>query len=380
MTPPPRDPPARRIIGLGPKLVLWFTLVFTVVFLGAFYWFYTFVTEQALGSIVRDMTRTVRGAAAGLEGEALVTLAREGVRTDDARSEHPLYAEQLAWLETVHQIEPRAWPYTYVPGAGENDIVALVDLWITEDPNRSFGFLDDYTSTGPLIRGLAEETFYVPRDVRCDEARASREGETFAAVRGTLRYLTCLATRRVGYTDAYGSWVSAYAPIVGENGEILGAIGLDFESAYVDQVQDALLAGTGRALMITYAVLIVLVLLASRLLTRPIGLLTAAAERVGEGDYEVDFARFRQRRWRDEIGVLSEVLAGMVDKVRVREQTLRKQVQELRIEIDEAKRKEQVAEIVDTDFFRDLQSKAANMRSRKARGAGEAAKPSDGEG
>ena len=57
----------------------------------------------------------------------------------------------------------------------------------------------------------------------------------------------------------------------------------------------------------------------------------------------------------------------MVDKVRQREQKLRRQVEELKIEIDEAERKEQVEKIVDSDFFRDLQAKAQRVRSRRAR-------------
>jgi HAMP domain-containing protein/CHASE3 domain sensor protein len=50
----------------------------------------------------------------------------------------------------------------------------------------------------------------------------------------------------------------------------------------------------------------------------------------------------------------------------IREQGLRQQIQQLRLEIDEAKRQQQVQEIVESDFFRELQSKAQAMRSRHA--------------
>jgi hypothetical protein len=49
----------------------------------------------------------------------------------------------------------------------------------------------------------------------------------------------------------------------------------------------------------------------------------------------------------------------------VREQRLRQEIQQLRIEIDEAKRQQQVSEIVDTDFFQDLQTRARAMRDRR---------------
>lgn len=50
----------------------------------------------------------------------------------------------------------------------------------------------------------------------------------------------------------------------------------------------------------------------------------------------------------------------------IRERALRQEIQQLklRIEIDTEKREQQVVEIVETDFFRDLQSKAREMRKR----------------
>jgi CHASE3 domain sensor protein len=48
----------------------------------------------------------------------------------------------------------------------------------------------------------------------------------------------------------------------------------------------------------------------------------------------------------------------------IREQNLRQEIQQLRIEIDQAKRQEQVSEIVETDFFQDLRAKAREMRRR----------------
>ena len=55
----------------------------------------------------------------------------------------------------------------------------------------------------------------------------------------------------------------------------------------------------------------------------------------------------------------------------VREQGLRQQIQQLRIEIDEAKRQQQVSEIVDSDFFQNLQIRARALRqlSRSGRSA-----------
>ena len=49
----------------------------------------------------------------------------------------------------------------------------------------------------------------------------------------------------------------------------------------------------------------------------------------------------------------------------VREQGLRQEIQQLRIEIDETRRQHEVSQIVDTDFFHTLQAKARAMRQRR---------------
>ncbi|MBE2202056.1 MAG: HAMP domain-containing protein [Anaerolinea sp.] len=50
-----------------------------------------------------------------------------------------------------------------------------------------------------------------------------------------------------------------------------------------------------------------------------------------------------------------------------REQALRQEIRQLRIEIDEAKLQQQVQETVETDFFQDLQAKAQDIRQRRQR-------------
>lgn len=51
-------------------------------------------------------------------------------------------------------------------------------------------------------------------------------------------------------------------------------------------------------------------------------------------------------------------------QVREREQQLKRQIEELKVEIDQAKLTKQIEEVTDSDFFRQLQANAANMRRR----------------
>jgi len=59
----------------------------------------------------------------------------------------------------------------------------------------------------------------------------------------------------------------------------------------------------------------------------------------------------------------------------IREQGLRQQIQQLRIEIDEVKKARQVAEITETQYFQDLKNKALQLRASHRDGDQE---PSDG--
>ncbi len=60
-------------------------------------------------------------------------------------------------------------------------------------------------------------------------------------------------------------------------------------------------------------------------------------------------------------------LAAAALEAYIREQSLKQEIHQLRIEIDEAKRQQQVSEIVDTDFFSDLQARAKEIRKRGRR-------------
>ena len=66
----------------------------------------------------------------------------------------------------------------------------------------------------------------------------------------------------------------------------------------------------------------------------------------------------------DALGQLARVFQRMVGEVQQREAKLKEQVQQLRIEIDQGRKERQVAEITETDYFYQLQQKAANLRQR----------------
>jgi len=96
---------------------------------------------------------------------------------------------------------------------------------------------------------------------------------------------------------------------------------------------------------------------------RNVDRVTAAAASVEAGEF--DPRAIEQVAGRtDELGRLARVFGRMAREVRAREQRLKQEVRQLRIEIDETRTARQVAEITETDYFKDLQKKADRLRLR----------------
>lgn len=98
---------------------------------------------------------------------------------------------------------------------------------------------------------------------------------------------------------------------------------------------------------------------------RNVALVTAAAAAVEAESFRAeDLDEVAARP--DALGQLARVFQRMAREVDAREQRLKQEVQQLRIEIDEAKKARQVAEITETDYFQQLQEKVRRLRSKKA--------------
>lgn len=97
---------------------------------------------------------------------------------------------------------------------------------------------------------------------------------------------------------------------------------------------------------------------------RHVSELTAAAAAVEANEFDPQGLTATTRRT-DALGQLARVFQRMASEVQAREQRLKHEVQQLRIEIDEAKKARQVAAITETDYFRTLQQKARELRTRK---------------
>lgn len=95
---------------------------------------------------------------------------------------------------------------------------------------------------------------------------------------------------------------------------------------------------------------------------RNVALITDAAGAVEAGNFSFESLNAVVDRT-DALGQLARVFQRMAHEVAQREERLKQQITLLKIEIDEAKTARQVQEITETEYFRDLQKKANDLRT-----------------
>ena len=118
----------------------------------------------------------------------------------------------------------------------------------------------------------------------------------------------------------------------------------------------------------TLVIVVVLAILLARTIVSPILRLTDEAKIIEAGHWEqVKTEELEKSGGGAEVGQLARVFASMAKQIYARETTLRKQVEGLKIVIDEAKRKKAVEEITDNEFFQQLSKRATEIRQRQQR-------------
>lgn len=310
-----------KFISLRVKLLLSFSMVFSIVFAGAFYWFYTFTTEKTISRLRADMKSTLSGAARGIDIKELLSLYAEGNQNSAGFSDDPRFHRQLSWLETVHRIEPRAWPYIYFVDKAKNnrrvgqpavapnelEIIYLVDLWAKYNSSKSVHFLE------PGVPGLV--TYQV------------LERKEIVEVPDI-------------YSDKWGTWLSAFAPLQDASGKIVAIIGIDIQADYVHQVQQEIQGKVWLSFIATYLVLFALVYILSGVFTKHLTELAQSAQHIAAGNYNQSLSFANQRIFPDEMTILAQVFEAMINSIRTREQLIREGKQtenEIRLALQQEK-------------------------------------------
>jgi len=351
----------RRTLRLGMrwKLLIAFGLAFTAFFIVLAIWILRFSTNSANDRLKDTLQSLSEGGSQSIDGDEFASLVASGVQVEPGTT-YPANAGTLAgtvatkesvyptdaayWahnraLADIRLTNPEASPYTFAVDA--SGVVRFVGSWgalgypiMGEDAPAGGQFLQnvteiiDETTLGYFKRGLSETTF------------------------------------QPAYTDAVSRWISVYTPIKDEAGKVVGAIGVDYDMAYVSKVRRDVQRSLYPVFAIAYVLLLGLVFFLSGQFAKRISRLNTVTRKVADGDYDVDISSSANSVFPDEMTELANSFLTMTKKVGERERTLTQTVQVLRVEIDEAKRKDAVSEIVDSDFFNDLTKKAGAMRAK----------------
>lgn len=367
--------------GLSTKLILGFTVLFMLVFGGAYYWFLNYSVDVARRGVIQDLAGTLIGLDHETNGATFRALTTDAEARSDGYTDDPRYWNHVRTLANVKEYElGRTGLYSFAPGETPDSVIYIGSAGAILEPPSGVRFREVGFNGRPL-RSTSTSPLNLDANLRalggtCDDLTYSAVSQRMVTSLGRSCISVDLGeepglfgylTTPFGYTDEFGTWISGYVALHDNEGAIVGAIGMDFDATYVNDVRQAILDNTLIAFSITYIVLFLLVYLVANTLTRPLRRLSRVTEAIGAGNYDQSdaIAIATGQMWRDEIGVLADRIIEMAAKIYTRETKLKLEVQQLRIEIDEVRASQQVEEIVETDFFADLTRKAQQIRAQR---------------
>jgi len=266
------------------------------------------------------------------------------------------------------EVDDSVFKYAGVAGVDEPRIVQVgYEARYLAALRRQVGLVQlvDQTASAPGVVAVRVVNRRLGTRVLSDDSGTREDTRLDAREAAALR-----GAEQRGEPQAFeeGEVLTVGAPISAERtGQVIGGVLVALSTAPVRaQLRDDLLLAGGIAVAVL-ALGLVAAVVGARRVAGPVGELTGAAIAV-EGASYVPGSLDRVAARRDEIGRLAQVFDHMARQVRAREERLEREIKELSVQIDERKRRQQVAEITETDYFRDLQRRAEELRGR---GAGE---------
>ena len=327
-------------ISLRVKIVGTFVALFSIVFLLVSVWVVQFASQAALDRLGQQLRGQVERSSTTIDGDAFAELVATVPAVPDPADksgfgypDSQLYRDLAKRFYTIYQVVDSG-TYSWFKDPKDGKLYTAVSSGYYRSPQSGWHYkIPIETVTEPSTYALMEQ--------------------------GLTQ-----TTEEPAYTDAYGSWMSVYTPILDANGKAVGGIGQDISLDYVSEVRAKAVRQVLPVLIGIYIILVVLVWLVATRIVRPIRRLTKESTRIAEGDYDLDLESLTRVRFKDEISTLAESFQIMSHKVAERERTLQVEVKRLTVEINSTKRAESVAAIVDSEGFSELAERAAEMRRR----------------
>lgn len=325
-------------LSLRFKLLIPLIVMISLNFALTFFGLQTFLTDTIFNIMDDEIANLLEITQGCLDADKLQAFTSDvqydpSINWPDGMNDSRYWEQQACLEDTVHY-NPRALVFTYY-SVNQNTLAYGLDSLATIDPAQSTPF-------GERITAETDDDF--------DYLQAGLQG--------------VYPFDELYYDEEHDvSYLGTTAPIKNSAGKTVGGLAVYLEANSVvrdlDNLSYFLLIGAP----IIYLLLLGTILLITSQATSRLRDLTAVSERVAGGDYTP--ITLKKSIVGDEVSSLVEVFNVMLEKVRGREETLKKRVKELEIIIDTEKRDQRVQEIVDSDFFQDIQSRAAALRERQ---------------
>ncbi len=90
------------------------------------------------------------------------------------------------------------------------------------------------------------------------------------------------------YTDEYGTFLSAYAPIYSSTQDNVGVLGIDINASKVVEKERAFLWNSLLILIVIIPIIYILGSVFSRIIASPLSILASETQKIGEGHFEMD--------------------------------------------------------------------------------------------
>ncbi len=288
-------------VSLRTKLVAALGIIFLLAFAAIYYWLYGFVTDLAMNNLQANLIATAKTAASGIEGDTHLELFKNGT------IDNPTYTAIASFLRSIKKTNPQAsGMYTFISLPDEPGKVRLV-------------------VSAALPPGSTDQSPITPSVGKCKIVPSERPslGEVYTDTSpAMLAGVKTAGADNELWTDTWGTWLSGYAPIFNSKNEAVGAVGVDMCAQDVISLQQNIRRNTLIAFGISLLVLLGIVGLLATGVTRPVMELTRAVDRIGNGDYTVDFSSLYNTRVQDEVDKLANAFNQMTIDIKKGKQKL----------------------------------------------------------
>jgi hypothetical protein len=164
--------------------------------------FYAFVRNTTFETAKSNLTTTLKILATGIDVDELTQLVNHWERDGSESRADPLYFKSLLWLKSVHEADPRMYPYIYVQDK-DGKIGYIADVYTTLDSSAS----------EPTLQGAT------PEDLKTYQ----------------IKGLDSPTIELSSYQDRTGDWLSGFAPIKNRRGTVIAGIAVNMQMAEVFQ-------------------------------------------------------------------------------------------------------------------------------------------------